>query len=53
MLRQAFGFDWSKRGFFRSYEPRIEQVTVSEDVLQPYLARLIYGVVPGQPGPAA
>jgi hypothetical protein len=53
MLRQEFGFDWSKRGCFWFYEPRIEQVTVSEDDLQPYLAQLIHGVVPEQPAQAA
>ena len=53
MLRQEFGFDRSERGFFWFYEPRIEQVTVSEDDLQPDLAQLIHGVVPEQPAQAA
>lgn len=46
MLRQQFGFDWNKRGFFWFYEPKFDLVTVTEEQLQPLLARLVHGVVP-------
>jgi hypothetical protein len=53
MFRQEFGFDRAKRGFFWFFEPRIQQVILTEEQLHPYLAQLIHGVVPEQPQQAA